>query len=91
MLLLDIMKETLEDYILKNFILLPGCTLSFEKHYLRCYINGVKEVNLLHIHRNDKRYQVMCIDTYGHNYSTCASRVYMNLLETKASRILYVK
>jgi hypothetical protein len=90
------MKETLEDYISKNFKLSAGTTLGFEKHFLRCYLNGVKEVYLQHIHRNpnkpyEHKYQVMCMDMYGHIYSTCASKVYMSLHETKASRILYVK
>ena len=86
------MKETMEDYISKNFKLKIGQHFIVGSQILCGYIQGIKQVivtQIISIGKSD--YIVTCVDEDSNEYTCDSGTIYINRLDTKASRILYVK
>ena len=85
------MKETLEDYISKNFIICCGSTIQLGLSPISGYIDGIKFVNIYAINSyNINRYVAYCDDGSNGWCAVNASTIYMDKLN-KVERILYVK
>jgi hypothetical protein len=89
-LLLDIMKETLEDYISKIFVIPKGSYIELNGPTLYGYLSGTKPVVIHTIRNTGNGYIVISEDEDGTRYTVNAETVYLNEFN-KVERILYVK
>lgn len=82
----------MEDLISKNFKIKIGQHFVVGSQILCGYIQGIKKVIVTQIIGIGlSRYLVTCMDEDGNSYTCDSDTIYINRLDTKASRILYVK
>jgi len=90
MLLIEIMKETLEDYISKIFVIPKGSYIELNGPTLYGYLSGTKPVVIRTIRNTGNGYIVISEDEDGNQYTSDASNIYFKYLN-KVERILYAK
>lgn len=92
MLLLEIMVETLTEYILRHVQIKPGDTFVVDQFDIRCYLNGVKLVNIHSIRypSGGIKFEVYCKDEDFNSYVCDSGYLYMRKLNL-TERLLYVK
>lgn len=84
------MQETFEDH-LHHIAIASGCSMNYRDPHCIYYLNGIIKVLLFSVTKIGVHYECQCVSDDGYFYVTTPNKLYVNKLDTKAAKLLYLK